>query len=425
MKKKIFFALVCLFIAAVSGRCDRNAISACFTSWSQSGDMQTQCAAYENIKKCIAPHKDACAGDPTLAAIAPLEQMCSGGYLPNIPNVCAVDVCAMGMQQYQPKSSGEPIEVTPELCAAASKYKTCVEQGKSQCPDSQSVTNAEMLIESYETLCGGCTAPKLMKCTQMLGDLMTEDFERFPTHEQINTVCPKLTSFKNCISPIKTKCDAMKSSQAQQISKGIEAAFSYTDLMCGADFKAGFMKHGMECFDKASFKNATSANCASMMAPKPEPESSSASPEPESKTQECQRTTSMFECYVQQVEAECGEDAVEFISTVKGRFMNVILVNLNCPTSGQNGVETSTQRSYTKKAEENLKRGSNNRRTLAELEEENLILENERLREETKRLKLVQENLKLEKEVFILKKRSLMCKLQTEYLDCVQILSEP
>ncbi|XP_052101631.1 uncharacterized protein LOC127735491 [Mytilus californianus] len=348
MNREIIFAVVCTLIAAVNGNCDRNAISACLAGLGQgSENPQAQCATFENVKKCIAPHKDACAGDPTLAAIAPLEQMCSGGggNPPNIPNVCAVDVCAMSMQQYQPKSSGEPIEATPELCAAASKYKTCVEQGKSQCPDSQSVTNAEMMIESYKTLCGGCTAPKLMKCTQMLGDLMTEDFEGFPTHEQINTVCPKLTSFKNCISPIKTKCDAMKSSQAQQISKGIEAALSYTDLMCGADFKAGFMKHGMGCFDKASFKNATSANCESMMAPKPEPESSSASPEPESesKAQECQRTTSMFECYAQQVEAECGEDAVEFISKVKGRFMNAILGNLNCPTSG--GVRLAAQTS--------------------------------------------------------------------------------
>lgn len=67
----------------------------------------------------------------------------------------------------------------------------------------------------------------------------------------------------------------------------------------------------------------------------------------------------------------------------------------------------------------NLKRGSTSRRILAELKKENLILDNERLREETKRLKLVQENLKLEKEVFILKNRCLICKLQTEYPDCV------
>lgn len=49
------------------------------------------------------------------------------------------------------------------------------------------------------------------------------------------------------------------------------------------------MKHGMACFDKESFKNATKANCDSMKAPKPEPGTTgSAEPEPESKAQECQ-----------------------------------------------------------------------------------------------------------------------------------------
>ncbi|XP_076104296.1 fibroblast growth factor receptor 3-like isoform X2 [Mytilus galloprovincialis] len=88
-------------------------------------------------------------------------------------------------------------------------------------------------------------------------------------------------------------------------------------------------------------------------------------------------------------------------------------------TEGQNDSVTSTTSSYTKETEGNLKRGSNSRRILEELKKENLILDNERLREETKRLKLVQENLKLEKEVFILKNRCLICKLQTEYPDCV------
>ncbi|XP_063396584.1 uncharacterized protein LOC134681093 isoform X2 [Mytilus trossulus] len=64
----------------------------------------------------------------------------------------------------------------------------------------------------------------------------------------------------------------------------------------------------------------------------------------------------------------------------------------------------------------NIKRG---RRTLAELEEENLILDNKRLREETKRIKLEQENWKLANEVFILKKQSSICKLQSEFPDCV------
>ncbi|CAC5417824.1 unnamed protein product [Mytilus coruscus] len=331
MKREIIFALVCIFIAAVNGRCDRNVISACFTSWGQSGNNQTQCAAYENIKKCIAPHKDVCAGDPTLSVIASLEQMCNG-VVPNIPNVCAVDACAMSMQQYQQKTSGEPIEATPELCAAVTKYKTCVEEGKSQCPDSQSVTNAEMMIKSYESLCGGCAAPKLMTCVQMLGNLVTEDFEGYLSYQKIDTVCPKYKSFKDCVSPIKTKCDAIDTAQARQISKGIEAAVSLTDLMCDAEFKPGFLKHGMECFDKTSFKNATRDKCASMMAPKPEPESSF--PSPESKAQECQRYLSMHECIVQQVYAVCSAEAGEFVRKVEGRSKNSILGFLGCPTSG-------------------------------------------------------------------------------------------
>ncbi|XP_052065733.1 uncharacterized protein LOC127705452 isoform X1 [Mytilus californianus] len=88
---------------------------------------------------------------------------------------------------------------------------------------------------------------------------------------------------------------------------------------------------------------------------------------------------------------------------------------------GQNGEKTSTPRSNPK-GKGNIKRG---RRTLAELEEENLLLDNERLREETKRIKLEQENLKLAKEVYILKKQCLICKLQSEFPDCVQILDEP
>ncbi|XP_052101637.1 uncharacterized protein LOC127735496 [Mytilus californianus] len=102
--------------------------------------------------------------------------------------------------------------------------------------------------------------------------------------------------------------------------------------MCGAEFKAGFLKHGMECFDKTSLKNATRDKCASMTAPKPEPESSF--PSPESKARECQRTTSMFECYAQQVEAECGDEAVMFFKKLEGRYMNSILGNLGCQTSG-------------------------------------------------------------------------------------------
>lgn len=344
MSREIIFAVVCTFIAAVNGNCDRNAISACFVGMGQgsSENLQAQCAAFNTLKECIAPHKEACAGDPVMDALKPLmtlEQMCSG----NMPSVCAVDACAMSMQQYQPKSSGEPIEATPELCAAVTKYKTCVEEGKSQCPDSQSVANAEMMIEQFESLCGGCAAPKLVTCAKMLGDLNPEDFDGYPSHEQINTVCPKLKNFKKCISPIKTKCDAINTDQAKKISKDIETSLGLTDLMCGSEFKAGFMKHGMECFDKASFKNATSANCASMMAPKPEPENSSPEPEPESKAQECQRTTQMFECTAQQVEAECDDEAVVFVQKVQGRFMNSILGNLGCPTSG--GVRLAAQTS--------------------------------------------------------------------------------
>ncbi|XP_063434972.1 uncharacterized protein LOC134716123 [Mytilus trossulus] len=148
----------------------------------------------------------------------------------------------MSMQKYMPQGEGETpiVEASPDMCAAATHYKTCVENGRSQCPDSQSVTIAEMMIKQFESLCG-------------------------------------------------------------------------------------------DQYDKV----------------------------------------------------------------------------------------TSTTSSYTKETEENLKRGSNKRRTLAELKKENLILDNERLREETKRLKLEQENLKLEKEGIILKNRCLICKVQTEYPDCV------
>ncbi|XP_071157225.1 myb/SANT-like DNA-binding domain-containing protein 4 isoform X1 [Mytilus edulis] len=89
----------------------------------------------------------------------------------------------------------------------------------------------------------------------------------------------------------------------------------------------------------------------------------------------------------------------------------------------QNGERTSVPSSNPKgKGKGNIKRG---RRSLAELEEENLMLDNERLREETKKIKMEQENLKLAKEVFILKKQTLICKLQSEFPDCVQILNEP
>ncbi|VDI11976.1 Hypothetical predicted protein, partial [Mytilus galloprovincialis] len=212
---------------AVNGRCDRNVISACYTSVLGSAEsMQAQCAAYENIKTCIAPHKDACAGDPTLATITSLEQMCGsggfggdgdGGDPPNIQNECAI-----------------------------SKWMTCI---------------------------------------QMIQNLVTENFEGFPSAQIINTVCPNFKSFKNCISPIERACGAIRTVQAQQIIKGIQAAVSLTDLMCGSEFKAGFLKHGMQCFDKKSFKNATRNKCASMMAPRPE--TSSLSPSPESKAREC------------------------------------------------------------------------------------------------------------------------------------------
>ncbi|VDI42757.1 Hypothetical predicted protein, partial [Mytilus galloprovincialis] len=133
-----------------------------------------------------------------------------------------------------------------------------------------------------------CATPEVVKCFNMIGSLTTEDFEGYPTHEQINTACPKMNQFKTCIAPFKANCDAINTDQAKQISKAIEATLGLVDLMCGSEFKAGFMKHGMECFDKESFKNATKANCDSMKAPKPEPGTTgSAEPEPESKAQEC------------------------------------------------------------------------------------------------------------------------------------------
>ncbi|XP_071169106.1 uncharacterized protein [Mytilus edulis] len=355
MNREIIFAVVCTFIAVVNGACDRQAISTCLsTHMTDSENLQAQCAAYENVKTCIAPHKDACAGDPTLTAIAPLAQMCGGGggagggNPPNIPNMCAVDLCVSGVQKYMPKVQGEPItisdETSTEFCAAATQYKTCVENGRSQCPDSPSVTNAEMMIKQFESICKGCAADKMGKCFNMIGSLTTEDFEGYPTHEQINTACPKMNQFKTCIAPFKANCDALNTDQAKQISKAIEASLGLVDLMCGSEFKAGFMKHGMACFDKESFKNATKANCDSMKAPKPEPGTTgSAEPEPESKAQECQRTTQMFECTAQQVEAECDDEAVSFVEKVQNKFMNMMLGNLGCSTSG--GVRLAAQTS--------------------------------------------------------------------------------
>ncbi|XP_076104300.1 uncharacterized protein LOC143072982 isoform X2 [Mytilus galloprovincialis] len=274
MRWKAVFAIIWFFFAAVNGRCDRNVISACYTSFLGSDEnMQAQCAAYEKIKTCIAPHKDACAGDPTLATIVTLERKCGSGGLggdvvggnpPNIQNECAIS--------------------------------------------------------------------KLMTCIQMIQNLVTENFEGFPSAQLINTVCPNFKSFKNCVSPIERECGAIRTVQAQQIIKGIQEAVSLTDLMCGSEFKAGFLKHGMQCFDKKSFKNATQNQCASMMAPRPE--TSSSSPSPESKARECRRTTQMFECYAQQVGAECDKEAVAFVQEVKGRYMNLIKGHLGCQASG-------------------------------------------------------------------------------------------
>ncbi|XP_063434977.1 uncharacterized protein LOC134716124 isoform X3 [Mytilus trossulus] len=354
MNREIIFAVVCTFIAAVNGVCDRQAVSTCYGAMQGSNEnMQAQCAAYETVKTCIAPHKDECAGDPTLAALAGLAQLCGGGAggagggtPPNIPTMCAVDTCAMSMQKYMPQGEGETpiVEASPEMCAAATQYKTCVENGRSQCPDSQSVKNAEMMIKQFESLCGGCATAKLMKCVQMLGSLAAEGFDGYPTHEQINTVCPKMNQFKTCVTPIKAKCAAIDNDQAKQITKGIEASLGMVDVMCGSEFKAGFMKHGMACFDKKSFKNATAANCDSMMAPKPEPETTGKpAPESESKAQECQRTSQMFECTAQQVEAECDDEAVAFVQQVEMKFRNVVLGKLGCPTSG--GVRLAAQTS--------------------------------------------------------------------------------
>ncbi|XP_063434965.1 uncharacterized protein LOC134716119 [Mytilus trossulus] len=272
MRWEAVYAVICIYFAAVNGICDRNVISACYAGVLGSGEnMQAQCAAYETVKTCIAPHKDECAGDPTLTGLAGLEQLCGsggagsagGGPPPNIPNGCAVS--------------------------------------------------------------------KLMTCVQMLQNLVTENFEGFPSAQQINTVCPNLKSFKNCVSPIERECGAIRTVQAQQIIKGIQAVVSLTDLMCGSEFKAGFLKHGMQCFDKRSFKNATRYKCESLMAPRPEP---STSPTPESKARECQRSTHMFECIAKQVEAECNDEAVAFVQKVQIKFMNIMLGNLGCPTSG-------------------------------------------------------------------------------------------
>ncbi|VDI45995.1 Hypothetical predicted protein [Mytilus galloprovincialis] len=274
MRWKAVFAIIWVFFAAVNGRCDRNVISACYTSVLGSDEnMQAQCAAYDNIKTCIAPHKDACAGDPTLVTITSLEQMCGSGGLGGDGD------------------GGDPPNIQNE-----------------------------------------CGVSKLMTCVQMLQNLVTENFEGFPSAQQINTVCLNFKSFKNCISPIERACGAIRTVQAQQIIKGIQAAVSLTDLMCGSEFKAGFLKHGMQCFDKKSFKNATRNKCASMMAPRPE--TSSLSPSPESKARECRRTTQMFECYAQQVGTERDKEAVAFVQEVKGRSMNLIQGHLGCQASG-------------------------------------------------------------------------------------------
>lgn len=140
--------------------------------------------------------------------------------------------------------------------------------------------------------------------------------------------------------------------------------------------------------------------------------------QPESSGSWMTRQKEALDLYKELSESTPNEELDEQAEAYKEPTCTVAIV---VEEQGQNGEKTSTP-SSNPKGKGNIKRG---RRTLAELEEENLVLDNERLREETKRIKLEQENLKLAKEVFILKKQCLICKLQSEFPDCVQILNEP
>ena len=67
--------------------------------------------------------------------------------------------------------------------------------------------------------------------------------------------------------------------------------------------------------------------------------------------------------------------------------------------------------------------GTNNRKRLAHLEEENLKLDNERLRLEINQLKHNKEIFNLQKEILVLKKQKLEFEIQASYLYFTEAMS--